>query len=378
MHQKNKFPRSWVEISKRNLLHNLKEFRKIVGSITIAYVVKANAYGHGLKEVVSILKKEKNIWFAVDNLNEALVLRSIDKDIPVLILGYTPIGQLRKTINNNISLTVYNLETLVKISKLKLSRKARIHIKVETGLNRQGVKIKDILNLVSFIKKNNKYFFLEGTSTHFASIGDSSKPDFALKQLYNFKKAINLIEKEGFKIPFKHCAATAATILNPQTYFNMVRIGIGLYGLWPSQEVRSLKNVSIELKPVLTWKSSVAQVKEIQKGESVSYGRTWLAQRKSKIAIISVGYFDGFDRKLSNCGRVLIGGKFANVLGRVTMNMIMVDVTEHRSIVPEDEVIIIGRMGKREITSVELAERIGTINYEIVARINTSLPRIIV
>ncbi len=376
---KNNFSnRTWVEISKENLLYNLKEFRKIVGKTTIACIIKANAYGHDIEKMVQILRKEKNILFGVDSIAEAGKIRKIEKRIPVLILGYTPFNQLETAIKNNFSFVVYNRETLEKIVKLKIKNPAKVHLKIETGLNRQGVIGKKLEELLKLIKKNPQRIILEGVSTHFANIEDTLKTDFAMKQLNNFEKVIVLIEKDGFQISYKHCAATAAIIRYPQTHFNLVRLGIGLYGLWPSRDIKILSNNKLNLRPVLSWKTIIAQIKEVNKGESVGYGRIWTAPRKSKVAVLPVGYYDGFDRKLSNCGRVLIKNQYANIIGRVAMNMIMADVTEIKGLKLEDEVFIIGKQDKNEITAEEIAEKIGTINYEVVTRINPLISRIIV
>ncbi len=370
--------RTWVEISRKNLLHNLKEFKKIVENKTIACVIKSNAYGHGLEEVVEILKKEKNIWFAVDSLSEAIRIRKKEKKIRILIIGYIPLNQLEIAIKNNFSFIIYNREILEKIIALKLKKPAMVYLKIETGLNRQGIVGKKLEELLKIIKKNPERIILEGVSTHFANIEDTLKSDFAIKQLSNFEKEIELIKKRGFEIPFKHCAATAAIIRYSQTHFNLVRLGIGLYGLWPSRDIRIISDNKLNLKPVLSWKTIIAQIKEIVKGESVGYGRIWVAPRKSKIAVLPIGYYDGFDRKLGNSARVLIKGNYCPVTGRVAMNMIMADVTEVKGLKLEDEVVIIGKQGSKEITVEEIAEKIGTINYEVVTRINPLIPRIIV
>ncbi|KPJ70313.1 hypothetical protein AMJ51_02305, partial [Microgenomates bacterium DG_75] len=182
--------------------------------------------------------------------------------------------------------------------------------------------------------------------------------------------------------PLCHTACSAAIILYPQTYFDLVRLGISLYGLWPSREVKILVNRSkkpkVELKPVLSWKARVVQVKKVSKGETIGYGRTFRTNREMKIAVVPVGYWDGYDRKLSNNGRVLIKGQFCPIVGRVCMNMFMVDVSEIPHLRLEEEVILIGKQGKNEITVEELAEKIGTINYEMITRINPLIPRKVV
>ena len=331
-----------------------------------------------MKEVASILKRVKPQWLAVDSPDEALLLRARGYAKSILILGYVPQARLKEILGKKISLTVYNLETLKKIVALKPKKPVKVHLKIETGLNRQGVKDESLAKLVRCTLKYRRYLTIEGASTHFANIEDTLDPTFGREQLREFNRQRKLIKELGVKPALFHTAASAATMIYPESRFNLVRIGIGLYGLWPSRETKiACRGKKIKLLPVVSWRSLVAQVKNVKVGESVGYGRTWLAQRKSKIAIIPVGYYDGFDRKLSNYGRVLIKGKFAPVIGRVAMNMIMVDVTDIAGVKVEDSVTLVGRDGKNEITADEIAEKLGTINYEVVTRLNPALPRLI-
>lgn len=361
MQLKNKNNRTWIEISENALLSNVSAIRKKINGKKIMAVVKSNAYGHGLEETVPILKNKVD-WFAVDNINESLEIRKLQIKTPILVLGYSPISQIEKILNKNISITVCNKETLKKIASLKPKTKVKVHLKIETGMNRQGIFVKDLLNFVSFIKKNERYLFLEGIYSHFSDAKRKDGKEYTNKQLSEFEKIQNLVG-----VPLRHTAATHATFLYPDSHFDMVRTGIGLYGLWPES-----------LAPVLSWKSVVAQVKEVEKGEFVGYERTWKAKKKTKIAVIPVGYYDGFDRGLSNKGGVLIKGEFASVIGLVSMNMITVDVSGIKNVHLEDEVVIIGRQGKEEIKAGELAKILGTTYYEVVSRINPLLPRTVV
>lgn len=379
--KKTKPHKTWLEISKKSLNKNASTFKKVVGGKTkIACVVKANAYGHGLEEVVTALDKNKIDWFAVDNLDEALPIRSLGVKKPIILLGYTPFSQLRQAIESDISLTVYDKTTLEKITSLKTKKEARVHLKIETGLNRQGVKGSGLLALAKYIKKN-KNLKLEGVSTHFANIEDTLDPSFAMEQLKRFREEIKMLRKNKIEIPEIHCAASAAALLYEKTRFTMIRLGIGLYGLWPSRETKislNLKKKDVELEPVMTWKTIVAQIKEVKAGESVGYGRTWFSPKDSKIAILPVGYSDGYDRKLSNNSRVIIKGRSAPVVGRVAMNMIVADISEIENVAKEDEVILLGKDKDEEVSAEELATRMGTINYEVVSRVNPMLPREVV
>jgi len=342
-------------------------------------VIKSNAYGHGIQEVSKIVSQNGADWLGINSLEEGMSLREEKIKLPILIMGYIPLAKLGEAIKNNLSFVVYNRETIKQAERQasKLGKKAKVHLKLETGTNRQGISIKEIVPFTKFCL-TLKNVFLEGIYTHYANIEDTLDPGFAMEQLRKFQKALQIIKVAGINIPIKHTACSAATILFPETHFDLVRVGIGLYGLWPSRETRLSAGNSLKLKPVLSWKTKIAQVKEVQKGETISYGRTFKTSRKTKIAILPVGYWDGYDRGLSNAGRVLLKGHFAPIVGRVCMNMIMVDVTDISGVKVEDEVVLIGKQGKNEITAEEIAQKLGTINYEVVTRINPLLPREVV
>jgi len=373
---------TWIEINQKALLDNFRQFRRRVGKKTkIMAVVKANAYGHGIGEVARIIAPRVD-WLGVNRFEEGIFLRQAGINQPVLILGYTPLVSLKEIIKNNLSFVAYNQKTFTRANQEaeKLGKLAKIHLKLETGTNRQGVDIKTALSLVQSLRRK-KGLELEGLYTHYANIEDTLDPRYAQEQLRKFKEAEKLLQKRGVKIPFKHTACTAATILFRETYFNLIRLGIGLYGLWPSRETKvsaQEKEIKINLKPVLTWKTKVAQVKEIGKGETVGYGRTFTTRRRTKMAILPVGYWDGYDRKLSNSSRALVKGYSAPVIGRICMNMMMIDITEIPRVKPEDEVVLLGKQNREEITAEEMAQKIGTINYEVVTRINPLILRKVV
>jgi len=375
-------PLTWIEINRKALLHNLRQFRQRIGKKTkIMAVVKSNAYGHGLGEVAKIVGS-KTDWFGVNSLEEGIFLRQTKINQPILVLGYIPLSLIKEAIENDLSFVAYNQKTFSRANQeaKKLKKRAKIHLKLETGTNRQGVDIKAALSLAQSSRRE-KGLELEGLYTHYANIEDTLDPSFAQEQLRKFKEAEKLLQKEGVKIPFKHTACTAATILFQETYFNLIRLGIGLYGLWPSRETKvsaQEKEIKINLKPVLTWKTKVAQVKEIGKGETVGYGRTFTTRRRTKMAILLVGYWDGYDRKLSNSSRALVKGYSAPVVGRICMNMMIVDITEIPRVKPEDEVVLLGKQDREEITAEEMAQKIGTINYEVVTRINPLILRKVV
>lgn len=373
---------TWIEINRQALLSNLHQFRKILGKkVKIMAVVKANAYGHGLRKVAQVLATRID-WFGVNSFDEGMILRRMKIQQPILVMGLIPLSALKEAIENDLSFVVFDLETAKKACQeaKKLSQKAKVHLKVETGTNRLGLRGKELIKIAKFCSQQ-KEIKLEGIYTHYANVEDTLDPGFAQEQLKRLKDEVRLLKNEGIKIPMKHTACTAAAILFKETHFNFVRLGLGLYGLWSSRETKVFaleKEIKIKLKPALTWKTRIAQVKEIKKGETVGYGRTFTTKRITKIAILPVGYWDGYDRKLSNQGRVLIKGRFAPVIGRVCMNMIMVDVTDIPRVKIEDEVVLLGKQGREEITAEEIAQKIGTINYEVVTRINPLLPRKVV
>jgi len=370
--------KTWVEVSRSALVSNIQELKRgFAPGVLFMAVVKSNAYGHGLRETAEIAGAAGADWFGVDNLDESLILRKEGIGAPILILGYTPIANLREAAKNNVSLTVYNRETIYALGKLKL--KAKVHIKIETGTSRQGILPDEAPDFVKFVKKFPN-IVLEGASTHFANIEDTTDHSYAQKQLSVFKKTIVGLEKHDIQIPIKHIACSAAAMLFPETHFNMARAGIAMYGLWPSRETYlSAKNIgkNIILQPALSWKTRVAQIKTLKKNTPVSYGLTEKVSRDSKIAILPVGYFDGFDRGLSSAGSVIIRGHKCKILGRICMNMCVADITDAPGVKLEDEVILLGRGGKERITAEEIAGKIGTINYEVVSRINPALPRLI-
>ena len=373
----------WIEIDSSALEHNIQQFCNLIGSTKkIAVIVKANAYGHGIIEISKLASKYGADWLGVNSLEEALLLREKGINLPIILLGYVPLSELQKAVENNIRLTVYNQETIDKLGKItsKVKRKAYLHIKLETGTHRQGIKGEDLLPFIRRIEKYH-YLIIEGISTHFANIEDTTDHSYAQSQLEKFNQYLNLLKKNKIEIPIKHTACSAATILFPETYFDMARVGIGIYGLWPSKETYLSciqdKREPVSLKPVLSWKTKIIQIKEVQEGAFIGYGCTYKTTRPTRLAVLPVGYYDGYDRHLSNSSYVLVKGKRAPLRGRVAMNFITVDITDIPGVKLEEEVALIGRQGKETLTAEYLASLCGTINYEIVTRINPLIPRLV-
>jgi len=373
-----------VEISRAALVHNIREFRRLIGRKRLFLaVVKANAYGHGLLETSRIAVGEGVDWLGVNSVGEGAALRDAGIDLPILVLGYAPLGELPDAVDRDLRLTVYNRETAKRLAALaaKARKTVRLHVKVETGTWRQGVLPKDLRAFVRDIRKLPG-LAVEGLSSHFANIEDTTRHDYPRLQLDCYRTACRELESGGERIPLKHMSCTASTILFPEPDFNLARVGIGLYGLWPSKEtyLSSVleKKRPPSLKPVLAWKARIAQIKKVPAGAFIGYGCAYRTTRPTVLAVVPVGYYDGYDRRLSNTGHVLVKGRRAPVRGRVAMDFFMADVTDIPGVKLEDEAILLGADGRERISAEDLAGLAGTIGYEVLARINPLIPRVVI
>lgn len=371
----------WVEIDQAALRANLRTFRSLVGpAVKLMPVVKSNAYGHGATLVAGALQAAGGAdWLGVNSVDEALQLRSAGVALPILVLGYIPLTRLPEAVHHDLRVTVHNPETVAALTKIRTEQKVKLHIKLETGTHRLGVGLPQARRLAAQIRRSPNCV-LEGYSTHFANIEDTTDHTYPLAQWLRYNSMVTALKDEGHEAPVTHAACTAATMIFPETHGQLVRLGVGLYGLWPSRETMLStceRKVAIQLHPVLSWKTRIAQVKSVSAGAYVGYGCTYRATRRTRLAVLPVGYYDGFDRKLSNTGHVLIRGRRAPVRGRICMNLCMVDVTDIPGVRVEDEVVLVGSQGKERITAEQLAAWVGTINYEVVSRINPMLPRVV-
>lgn len=367
---------NWVEISKEALSNNVKQFRRIIGeNVLLCPCVKANAYGHGLVDCSKTFIEAGANWLAVNSLYEAEALRAGGVNAPIYILGYVEMAELPRAVELECRLVAYNKEMIETLGIL--NKPVKIHIKVETGNNRQGVFVKDLIEFAEFVKSFGN-IEIEGLTTHFANVEDTTDHSYAELQLAKFNEGIKKLESIGVNVPIKHCANSAAAILFPKTHFQLVRVGIASYGMWPSNEtyLSYLKEVGdgFKLMPALTWKTKIAQIKTIPAGEYIGYGCTYKTGHDTRLAILPVGYYDGYDRGV-NGGHVLIRGKRAPVRGRVCMNIIMVEVTDIPEASLEDEVVLMGKSGDEEISAEQFGKWAGTINYEVTTRINERVPR---
>ena len=366
--------RTWAEIDECALLHNFNIIKE-TAQTPVCAVVKANAYGHGVDIVAPLLQKAGADFFAVSNLEEAIELRDIGITKPILILGYTPSEYARELAIHNISQCVYSLEYAEELSKeaTKYNLEIKIHLKLDTGMSRIGFDCRnDDLNGINdaIAAARLDGFKLEGVLTHFAvsDRNETQEDGFTDYQYNRFVKAIDILKSNGIDPEYKHCANSAALCQDSDKHLNMCRAGIILYGLTPSADLK----LPQDFKPVMSFKSVVSQVKEIRKGDTVSYGRTFKAENNMTVATVSAGYADGYPRLLSNKAHVLINGRRANIIGRICMDQFCVDVTNIPNIKRGDEVLLFGN----DLPVEELADTIGTINYELVCGVSNRVKRI--
>jgi len=380
---------SYIELSKQNLIHNIKVFKNLAKNGTkFSVVIKGNAYGHGQNEVAKILEPYAD-YFQVDNFSELELLRKVSTK-KIFVLGYIQKFDLKNAIKLGCVLSISSIEQLKEINKtaqkIKIKPSAivrwarqEVQISFDAYLGREGFLLNELPKLFKEIRKC-KFIKLSGIYAHFANIEDTTDFSHAQKQIKEYERALKLLFEFGFKNLQTHISATSGLLAYEKSngIHPLIRLGIGVYGLWPSENLKLLYKNKIELKPVLSWKTKIVQIKILPKGRTVGYGLTYRTKKETKIAIIPQGYADGFDRSFSNNGFVLIGGTRCKILGRVMMNMFVVDVGHLKKVKSEDEVIILGRQDKEEISAEEMAERINTINYEITTRISSLLPKIVV
>lgn len=378
-YQKNtKGLRTWVEIDTKALKHNFGVFRKCIApKVQMMVIAKSNAYGHGLVPYAKTMERFGADWVGVDSIKEAVRLREEGIKCPILVLGYTLPENIALCPRNAIDLTISTKEGLSDCAKLSSrdKQKLRIHLKVDTGMGRQGFLPEEMLDVVKFLKKHFSKEMIAGIYTHFAKAKNPSFPKETLEQINHFKKAIALLRHEGFE-PLRHASATSGTLLFPEAHFDMVRIGIGLYGLWPAKEVQAAYENRISLKPALSWKTVIGEVKKFPHGSGIGYDFTEKLPPNSKAAVCPIGYWHGYPRVLSSIGKMIVRSKTAKVLGRVSMDMVVIDVSGIAGVKVGDEVTIIGRDGKAEISADTLAAFADTTNYEITTRINPLIERI--
>jgi Alr-MurF fusion protein len=368
---------TWLEIDLDVIRQNMHVLRQTIGRDRQLFaVVKANAYGHGATLVAPAALDGGADRLAVAAVNEAIELRQAGIQAPILVLGYVPAWQAEALLHYGLTATVYDAHVAKELSALARAQNSiiEVHVKVDTGMHRLGLypeEAPDFLRLLSSLPGLS----VEGLYTHFSTADESNK-DFSCQQLTTFTTLLDRLAEEGLRPPLVHSANSAATLSLPASHLNGVRCGISLYGLHPSAETPLPEG----LRPALRWVARVAQVKELKPGDAVSYGNTYIAEAHRTVAVIPVGYADGFPRSPRHWGSVLIGGHHAPILGRVCMDQTIVDVTEiiaaGEQVRQGDEVVLIGAQGNQSLSAEEVATRLGTINYEVVSRLMARIPRV--
>jgi alanine racemase len=311
-------------------------------------------------------------YLGVASVNEGVALRRVDVTAPILVLGYTPAWQARELVLNGLAATVFSIDVARALDRAaaELKNQACVHVKVDTGMGRLGLMPDEVMTFAQQLL-DLPNLELEGIFTHF-SVADVD-PAYTLWQIDRFKQVLAALAEEGITFPLIHAANSAAILTLPESHLRMVRLGIGMYGLDPSSQVRC----PIDFRPALAFKTQVAQVKALPPGSYVSYGNTYQTQGQQSIAVIPVGYADGFRRAPRHWGEVLVRGRRAPIVGRVCMDQTMIDVTHIPDVRQGDEVVLIGEQGDERITAEDVAERLGTINYEVVCEILARVPRVV-
>lgn len=367
----------FIEISRSAIKHNLKIIKKTIGnSCILAPVVKANAYGHGLILTSQIMVEAGAKWICVNSIEEALKLRQNKIKVPLLIIGPSLPENAQLIIKSQSRVFVSSLELAkaLNMAAKKSNETALIHLKIDTGMGRQGIIYTEALN---FIKKINsfKHLKIEGIATHFATSDENKNNNHFLKQLKNFQETTKQIEIFLKRKLIKHCANSAATMLYPQARMDMCRVGIALYGCYPSFLVKKNWEKSHQpLKPVMSVNTKITQIKNVPVGSCLSYGCTYITKKPTKIAVLPVGYFDGLPRLISNRGQLFVKNKITPIIGRVCMNITLIDISNIKNVKIGDRVEIIGS----HLTADKLAQKLQTINYEVLTNWKESIPRLII
>ncbi len=379
---------SHIEISENAIQNNIKFIQNILGDETIfSSVVKGNAYGHGINIYCPLAYKYGVRNFSVADASEAyLVKKNLPyNDVNIMIMSMIDNDQLSWAIENDISFYVFEKNRLQEALKIanKIHKPARIHLEVETGMNRTGIAFKDLPEILKYIKANQKHLIVEGICSHLAGAESISNYKRITKQRKKFKTLKKKIKHSYAITPMYHLASSAATIRYPKTHLDLVRVGILQFGFFPTKEIlvhylTKKKTFENPLQRVISWKTKVMDVKTIKAGEFIGYGTSFFTNQETKIALIPVGYSSGYSRSLSNQGKVLIRGKRYDVIGTINMNMMAIDITHAETIEKNDEVVLIGKQGDSEITISSFNDAIQLINYELLTRLPENLPRIII
>lgn len=380
---------TWCEIDTAALEANARAFKRRVGEGRLGVVVKADAYGHGLELAARAFLAGGADWLIVNSLHEAERLHRAAIVAPTYLVGPLAPFQCAAAVALDVRVVCYDVAVAeaLDVAAREQGRVARVHLKIETGNHRQGLPLEDALVLARAIRERFPNVVIEGLSTHYADIEDTTDHRFAMSQLERFEQALAAFVADGFEGLIANTANSAATILWPRTHGALVRVGLAAYGLWPSTETYAAAlalpderggrgGFLPDLRPALSWRARLAQVKSVPAGAWIGYGRTYRCTHETRIAIVPVGYHEGYDRRLSNLGHVLVSGTRAPVRGRVCMNMMMVDVTDLGTARAGDVVTLLGNDGDERVSAEDIARWCGTIHYEVVSRIHPIVPRV--
>lgn len=357
----------WLEVDLDAIAHNVRIIKQVVGKNTqIIAVVKANAYGHGAVEVSETLLENGVTMLGVGVIEEGIVLREAGIKAPILICGLTMNDQIEPLVMYNLTATVCQLKTIQILSRIasKNKKRARVHIKIDTGMGRLGIPTTDTLNFVKKISQM-KNIEIEGIFTHFAATNEEDR-NYTKKQFEKYKKALLELERERINIPLKHVANSAAILNSSSFHLNAVRPGIIIYGLFPWPETKR----TVQLRPAAEFKTKIVFLKEVPAGKSIGYGRTYTTTKPTRIATLPVGYADGYSWLLSNNGEVLVRGERAPIIGKICMDLCMIDVTHIEGVQIGDEVVLWGKQGSRMVSVQEIAQRTGNIVYEVICMVD--------
>ena len=373
-----------ITIDEKSLQNNVTFLKKKMGKkVIISAVVKANAYGHGIEQIVPLFEKHGINHFSVFSYDEAIrVYNSLSESQTIMIMGWISDKNMADIIEKGIEFFIFNIERLqIALTYAKrLNIKVKIHLEAETGMNRSGLDMDDLNRAISIIKENEEYINVVGFCTHLAGAESISNHPRIQKQLKKYHKMLSVLETNDIKPQYKHVANSAASFIYPKARMDIVRIGIMLYGFWSSIEVfiqyiNSKTNKTDPLERILSWKSQIMSIKEVRCGEFISYGISYLAQTNMKTALIPIGYASGYSRSLSNKGRVLIQGQRCSVIGVVNMNMIIADISNVSNVVVGDEVVIIGKQDDLEIKVSAFSDISDQLNYEVLAHLSELIKR---
>ena len=368
------YQRLMAEINLDAIAHNVKVIKSGLEEKTkVLAIVKADGYGHGALEVSKVALYNGADWLGIATCDEGIDLRRNNIHVPILILGYTVENQMEKVIKYDLTQTVFSYEVADALSKaaVKMNKTALVHIKIDTGMGRIG-----FLPTDKNIEEIEKIFNLPnlnvtGVFTHFATADEKDKT-FTMEQYKGFKYVTDRLRQKGHKDIICHCANSGAILDMPELQMDMVRAGIILYGMYPSEEVGR----TIALKPAMSLKTHISYVKEVEPNTSIGYGRKYYTDKVTRVATVPIGYADGYARCLSNKSRVIVNGEYANEIGNICMDQMMIDVTHIKDVKMGDEVVVLGCQDNKCVSAEELAKLEGTINYEVVCNVGKRVPRV--